>query len=84
MVVRGNKKLTCRATATEEEINKVFAQSDKTDKLRSEWQAKGSPWTEDDEAFLNRMSAWMVFDTSAALGGGYALGSKKADSDKTE
>ena len=57
MVVRGNKKLTCRATATEEEINKVFAQSDKTDKLRSEWQAKGSPWTEDDEAFLNRMSA---------------------------
>ena len=57
VVVRVNTTLTCRTTATDEEINNMFEESDKTDRLISEWKANDSPWTDDDEAFLNRMSA---------------------------
>jgi hypothetical protein len=57
VVIRGERTLYCAENATETEINAIFAESDELDRIEREWEAKGSPWTEDDEAFLNRMSA---------------------------
>lgn len=57
VVIRGERTLYCSKNATEAEINAIFAESEDMERAKLAWQAKGSPWTEDDEAFLNRMSA---------------------------
>lgn len=57
VVVRGNKTLTCLASATKVEINSAFSESEEMADVERNWVEKGKPWTEDDEAFLNRMSS---------------------------
>jgi hypothetical protein len=57
VVVRGNKKLTCLASTTEEEINQAFIESDQMDDIERRWEEKGKIWTKDDESFLDRMSS---------------------------
>jgi len=57
VVVSGNKTLTCLASATQVEINSAFSESEEMDNVDRNWVEKGKPWTEDDEAFLDRMSS---------------------------
>lgn len=57
MVTRGERTLYCSDSATEAEVNAIFAESEDMERAKLDWKAKGSPWTDDDESFLNRMSA---------------------------
>lgn len=50
-------KVVTMAGLTAEQINKMDHESEQMRQSEEEWKAKGSPWTEDNEALLNRMSS---------------------------
>ncbi len=50
-------KVVTMAGLTTEQISKMEYESEQMRQKEKEWEEKGSPWTDDDEALLNRMSS---------------------------